>query len=691
MTAPTVALHVDRVLADPLGVPRGLDHALRRMELGAREWREERSPLLRALRRPLLQIAPDTPGGRSLERCWEGVRGRANAAVELQGALDGIRAAVARVRERFADGLPRATREFLHQERLDDAQLARIERAQDVPSFHRRLRRAEHALEHLWSMMDTAAEAPLQRGESWAEEAAPGEVLALLHQRLRERLLHERDAGRTPRLLAARQVRALGQAGQWHRPANTSAHAVAQRMAQLLLDGDSPARGGEDLALWGELLGAAADALHDPDRATGWAAQLADAPLPEARETGSTRFVLPIDNTYALISPHRRSSVRVRGKQVALDRRAECTVFLEHGDAETLPLARLDVEPLFDGLQAAPAWYATARNAQLQVIARVGDEWIARVVRRGTLRGTKGRPWDPERSDGGRLRVLGTLAAPAPAEPWEVGVAPGAERVFCGMRTVPVVLPLAECATAWLRVPAAAGWASDAVVAEERCLRAMARVVPFTVPGWAGRGQLSARHLQGPVYVPPLGLRAAELPPLDAWLRSGASRPLLGAAARLWLRITKAGYALGVYHADAFLFAIGWGGAGKEPAAHAVVTDAPFAAPLGKFHRRPPPDEALVPFYASLGCRVLPPAAAAGEVALPATEVQAFALFALDVLAQKPLPLSGIVPCEALAEMVPDFAASFVYPQTATRLSVVLRSGAKTDGVANFIQRMAES
>jgi hypothetical protein len=721
MSAPAGgALHVDRVLTDPLGVPQGLDHALRRMERGAREQRdvlallaarpdaagpvraaaeeldrflddEARSPLLRALRRPLRQIAPDTAGGRSLQRCWEGVRGRGQAAVELQAALDGIRAAVARVRERFADELPRATREILREERLDDAQLARIGRARDVEPLHRRLRRAEQALERLWSMVDAATVAPVQRGERWTEDTAPGEVLALLQLRLRERrrLLHERDHGRTLRRLAARQVRALGQAGEWRRPAGTSAHAVAQRLGELLLLDQAPARGGEDLALWGELLGSAADSLYAADGAAGWAAQLPDVPPPEARDTGSTRFVVAIDDTYVLISPRHPSSVRVTHKRVALDGTAECAVFLEHGEVDTLPLARLDVEPLFEGLQAEPAWYATERRAQLQVVAQMGDEWIARVARRGALRRTGGLPWDPERGDDGRLRVLGTLAAPAPAEPWEVGEAPGAERVFCGMRTVPVALPMAECAVAWLRVPAGEGWAAEAVEAEERCFRALARAVPHTVPAWAGWGRLSARRLQGPVYVPPMGLRVAELPPLDAWLRSAAARALLRAVARLWLRVTQAGHALGVYHADALAFTVGWGEAGKGPVAHAVVTDAPFAAPLGQYHRRPPADEALVPLYAALGARVLPHAAARGDVALPASEVQAFALFALDALARKPLPLSGIVHCEALADMVPDFAGNFTYPETAARLAAMFRPGARTDGVASFIQRMA--
>lgn len=714
------ALHVDRVLADPLAVPHGLDQALRRMERGARQRRDllaplaarpdaaepvraaaqelerflengERSPLLRALRRPLRQIAPGTPGWQNLDRCWAGLRARAESAVQLQAALDGLRAEVARVSGRFADELPRATRELLQRERLEEQDLSRVGRAEDVKPLLARLRRAEHELERLWERLDAAADAQLQRGACWAEEAAPGEVLALLELRLRERarLLHERNGVGTLRLLAARQVRALGEAGGWRRAATTSAHTVAQRTGELLLRDEAHARGGEDLALWGELLGAAGDTLHDPARATGWAAQLPDAPLPEVRETGSTQFVIPIDGTYALVTRELQSGVRVSGRSVELDRTVECAVFLEHGDAETLPLARMDVEPLFDGLQGEPAWYSTGRRARLQVIARCGRGWIARVERRGTLVRSRVAAWQPEAGRDDRLRVLGTLFAPAPAELLAVGPGPAEPRAFCGLTSLPVATPLAECPVGWLRLVGQGAWSLDAVEAEEACFRAVGRHVSRTVPVWAGRARLDGRGASGPLYVPPLGVRAAELPAMTAWLASTSSRPLLQAVARLWLRITQAGYGLGVYHVDALVFTIGWADAGREPAAHAVITHAPFAVPLGQYHRRPPREEALFPHYPGLGCQVLPHAAAAGDVALPASEVQAFALFALDALAQKPLPLSGVVRSEAVAEMVPDFAANFAYPETATRLAEVLRPGAKTDGVASFIQRLA--
>jgi hypothetical protein len=716
------ALRVDRVLADPLGVPRGLDRMLRRIERGARDARdrlaplaarveaadavraaaaeverfledESRSPLLRALRRPLGQIAPGRPGAQTLQRCWDGVQGRVDAAVRLQDALDALRAAVQGLREEFEADLPRATRRVVVAERLDDASLARLERAQDAERLlRRRVPAARDALQELRDAMDPAAAAEVERGTGWDEEAAPGELLAVLRLRGRARaaLLHGPDRLHALRVTAARQVGALGRASGWARPARDPAHAVAQQLAaRLLRDPGGPADGA-DLALWSELLGSAADAVHLPERA-GWAAQLDPPAPPEERDFGSTYFVVPIDDEYARVTAAARSSVRVHTRRVALDRPIECFVFLEEGDAETLPLARLDVEPLFEGLEDAPAWYATKVRARLQVVARHGEEWIARIVRRGTLARSRVAAWNPARHGDDRLRVLGTLSAPAPAEPFAVGAAGEAPREFCGVRTVPVATPLAECSTAWLRLPAGGGWAAKAVDAEEACFRAVARHVAGTVPVWAGRGRLDGRDDDGPLYVPPLGLRADELPALRTWLFSGNALPALEAVARLWLRLVDAGWGIGAYHADALVFSLGWRPEGRSgPAAHAVVAEAPFAAMLGQAHRRPPPEEALFPRYEGLGCRVLPPAAALGEAALPATEAQAFALFALDVLARQPLPFPGIVAPDRLAEAVPDFAAHFIHPESAVRLAATLRPGAETAHIIQWIRQLAD-
>lgn len=721
---PDGTLRVDAVLADPLAVPRGLDALLRRTEQGACEARarlaplaarpdaadavrtaeaeverfledEARSPLLRALRRPLRQIAPGQPAARALQRCWDGLRGRADAAIRLQEALDALRAAVRGLRDRFEADLPRATRRILEAERMDEASLGTVRRAQDA---ERRLRHrvpaAHDALAELRDATDPAAAAGVERGASWNEEVAPGELLAVMRLRHRERgeLLHPGDWAHALRRIAARQVSGMGQAGDWARPARDPAHAVAQQLAVRILRDPDAAAEGDDPALWAELLGSAADALYLPERPGGWAAQLDPPSVPQALDSGSTHFVVPIDGEYVLVTAAVPSSVRVHDRRVALDESVECVAFLEHGEAETLPVARLDVAPLFDGLEDEPAWYSTARHARLQVIARSGAGWIARIARRGALASSRVAAWHATAGPEDRLRVLGTLSFPS-ADPFVVGPAGrDTPREFCGLRSVAVSTPLAGASTAWLRLPAGDGWPAAAVEAEEAWFQAVARQVAGTVPVRAGRGRLEGSEGVGPLYVPPLGFRVSELPALRSWLTSDSGRPLRESVARLWTRLVASGCGLGVYHADALVFTLGWPPEPRAgPAAHAVVAEAPFAALLGGRYAPPPLEDAAVPRYEGLACRVLPPAVARGETALPGTEAQAFALFALDTLVRQPLPLSGILPAEEIGRAVPDLADHFIHAKVAVRLAKALRPGADASHVVDWIHTLAGS
>jgi hypothetical protein len=224
------------------------------------------------------------------------------------------------------------------------------------------------------------------------------------------------------------------------------------------------------------------------------------------------------------------------------------------------------------------------------------------------------------------------------------------------------------------------------MAAEEEVFRAISRRVPFTVPHAIGRGRCPETKIEGVLYVPPFGARLDESPPMEAWLRANYGRALLGAGARLWTRVNKAGYALGVYHLDAMVFRTGWSPPGGFPTAHTVATDAPYGCVLGQYYRRPPADPLYLPRYAGLGGHVLPPGVAEGEVALPETEAQAFALFALDVLASRPLPLSSVTPALELAAMLPDFENHFIQPALVRPLADALAS---RDAAARIVEWIA--
>ena len=86
---------------------------------------------------------------------------------------------------------------------------------------------------------------------------------------------------------------------------------------------------------------------------------------------------------------------------------------------------------------------------------------------------------------------------------------------------------------------------------------------------------------------------------------------------------------------------------------------------------------------------MLPSAVVRGDVALPATEAQGFALFALDALARKPVGAGGIVHAEELAERVPELAVSFEHHELAVRLARGLHPDAKTEHVIEWIHALA--
>lgn len=709
----------DRVLRDPLAVPQGLESLLRGVERDARREHarmtalaarpdaidavrasaadlhaflhdELGSPLHRTLRRPLRQVAPGSAAAKNLDQARRWLVTRAERAAALQAEIDVVRGAVARLRDRFAAEMPRATRQASERARASEAHLTNLRRAEDAEPLHERLRAAERELQRLLAHVPGTVD-EWQPGASWSEEASLGELLAAMELRLRERgpAIQEQGRRAAVRQLTVRHAVELSRAAPPGTAAARDVHVAAEQAALSLVRGHSQAHGSEDLALWAAVLGGASDAVYGGG-GSGWAPQLPPPePAPDT-DPGSTRFVVPIDDTYVLITADLRSSVRVRDRRIALDKVVECAAFSPEGEADTLALARLDVQPLFGGFSPLPGWYATETNARLQVIAHAGDRWIARVVRQGALRRNRTPGWVPEPPARARLRVLGSLAEPSGTERIEVGRRDQERRVFCGMETTRVDLPFVDCAVAWLRSRGRTAWSGEAVAAEAEVFRAISRRVPFTVPRAIGPGRCPETDAEGVLYVPPFGARLDESPPMETWLRASYGRALLGAAARLWTRVNKAGYALGAYHLDAMVFRTGWSPPGGFPTAHAVATDAPYGCVLGQYYRRPPADPLHLPRYAGLGGHVLPTGVAEGEVALPECEAQAFALFALDVLASRALPLAPVTPAVELAAMLPDFVNHFTQPALVRPLAEALASRDAAGRIIEWIAVLAK-
>ncbi|HEY7769932.1 hypothetical protein, partial [Longimicrobium sp.] len=263
----------DRVLRDPLAIPQGLESLLRAVERDARREHarmtalaarpdaidavrasaadlhaflhdELGSPLHRTLRRPLRQVAPGSAAAKNLDQARRWLVSRADRAATLQAEIDVVRGAVARLRDRFAAEMPRATRHALERARASESHLARLRRAVDAEPLHERLRAAERELERLMAHVPSTVD-EWQPGASWSEEATLGELLAALELRLRERGPAMQEQGRTAAVqrLTVRHVVALSRAAPAGTAARREVHVAAEQAALSLLRGRSQAHG----------------------------------------------------------------------------------------------------------------------------------------------------------------------------------------------------------------------------------------------------------------------------------------------------------------------------------------------------------------------------------------------------------------------------------------------------------------
>ena len=216
----------------------------------------------------------------------------------------------------------------------------------------------------------------------------------------------------------------------------------------------------------------------------------------------------------------------------------------------------------------------------------------------------------------------------------------------------------------------------DHAEAEQRFFQAAARLVPGCTPRCLGWAESPA----GYVYAPPLALTPESSLALGSWRRSD---PLAfaTAVARLWGRFTEAGLALGFYHASTLAFRVRLASGGAPGALKAVAVAAPLGTRLDETYRRSVGELTLFPPFERLGGVRLPPAQAEGGVALPETEAAAAALYQLDLLATRPLPIPAGVPWDEVVDMLaaapPD---RFHAPDLAEQLVRALRApGRVTD------------
>jgi hypothetical protein len=625
-----------------------------------------RSPLLRALGRRAADLEPGGPARRSLDNALGAILSRATRALRRASAATEFRRMYDDLHARYAEPLPWHLAGALERAGIGTDTLERLRDAGSIEGRTERMRTIDAELGDRVAALPRWVDEPLEVSE-WPQGVSPAELAAAVQQAERgERSLLGpawRARGRT---LAGEHARRLLGGGTGTGPAPNAAEAAAHEALRLVEAGYSAAA--EDLDAHGIVLrGAARNRVHAPVVITAAAA-------PAAREdaSGALLFVVPLFGPYVLIRRGQPWPVRVDDRGVRVGRGVRCVASLPPGSEATPLTPDVWAEPLFEVADAeAGAWLRTEKPARVVPFARIGtDRWLARVEWRGRLSPVNQPRWSSARPRRGHAVRFLPPAEEAGAEQ-VISVGPQAARDAgpFGWTTLQVPLAFADVPYGILRTADnAAG--RDHVEAEQRFFQAATRSVPACTPRCLGR----AERPHGYVYAPPLALTPESSLALRSWLQRDP-QAFAAAVARLWKRLADAGLALGFYHASTLAFRVRVGTPGAPGALEAVAVAAPLGTRLGAAYRQSARVLNLFPAFERLGGASLPPAQVKGNVALPETEAAAAALYQLDLLATRPVPIPDGTPWD---EVVDILAATppgqFHGAAVAERLIAALRS-----------------
>lgn len=577
------------------------------------------SPLLRALSRRGSDLEVGGVARRSLEHAWNAVQGRATRAIHRHDAAVEVERVLRRIRHRFAERLPWHLARALERAGVDEGSLRTRESAW-LQARRARLERVEAELAAAERQLPMYVEAPLEvRG--WPDAVSGAELAAAVAA---DDLA--RAAGTSPgrdhalRSLSARHLALLrGRPGTAH-PARALDEIAARESVALVAAGLAP--GGADLDAWGVL-------LRHASRNRAPSPPGPPATEPRTAAPASTLYVVPLFGPYVLIRMGDGWPVQVRERGVRCGARAECVAAVPPGADSVTVDPGAWAGPLFD-LPADPGghWLETGTPAVVLPFARIAvDRWLAEVVVRGTLRVSATPAWEhlPRRS-----RASVRILAPAGAVACDAALATGepvrTEQAF-GWETRVVPLPLRDLTHGWLRT-ASTGAGARAVRHEHAFFRALETRTTGRSPRCLGR---SARGT-GFLYAPPAALPLAASAALRAW-REQHPRALVAAAARLWRDLSAMQLGLGLYHPATIGYRVA-GPLGSSGALHAVALAAPLGTRLREPYRAAPPG---IPPLDRLGCVPPYPPQAAAAPASRETEAALFAVYALDLLAERPL------------------------------------------------------
>lgn len=618
---------------------------------------DPKGPLQRAVGRRGSDLDAGGLARRSLDHAWNAVRGRATRAVERHDEAVAVERVLRRVRQRFSERMPWHLARALEAAGVDEGGLRTRESAW-LRSRRARLERIEEELAAAERRLPAHVPEPLEV-KRWPDAVSPAELAAAVEESGGSGAAGAQPIEALRSLSAAHLARLRGRPGAAP-PAATLDEIAARESVALVEAGLAPAAA--DLDAWGILL-RHASRNRAPSPAPPPAAEPRDA-IP-----ASTLYVVPLFGPYVLIRTGDGWPVQVRARTVRCGARAECVAAVPPGaDAVTVD-PEAWAGPLFD-LPADPGghWLETRAPAVVVPFARIAtDRWLAEVVARGTLQVGATPAWEhlPRRSRAA-VRILPSAGAVACDAVLTTGKPVRADKAF-GWETRVVPLPLRDLTHGWLRT-ASTKAGERTVENEQTFFRALETRTTGRSPRCLGRPARGPGYL----YAPPAALPLASSAPLRAW-RDQDPRALVVAAARLWRELTALGLGLGMYHPAT----IGYRVAGGPSALHAMALAAPLGTVLGDPYPAAP---AGIPPLDRLGRPPPHPAQAAGTAASQETEAALLAVYALDLLAER--PLESVPPhWDDFLAWLSDPQHTFLDPELAAGLIDTLAQGSSS-GVA---------
>jgi len=518
-------------------------------------------------------------------------------AIHVQTALERTQDALQALRSLYQPRFPNFLEDAVQALQINEEEVLRARRTAELEIIEKRLRRIEAAFAWYDQQLRQVAPTP---ANVIGGELLTSEELEILNLKAAD----ERD-----RLRAT----SLGTASIRYRLADHIKNAItAEPATEEMRDGASSAFLGELVVNVRRNVEALGFRAHEalvavatlgqltPERITAdiaslFAATEISSPLGQnehpAGAAQNSYFVVALGDGLVVISQSNQSSVRLWSAVLKPGAEVDAIVTDDRMDGD-LQLFDRDVAPIFDGLDTKhSAWYSVKRRARIKLVARRGDVWFGRVLRKGTLNLESFPAWSSHATaaafrvlrpaESMRLCSQRRAVVHAPIGPLDVVSAPP----FVGYESYEVQAPFHGDERVWVRKPAGLQRDGAERVARELilfdALNAESASELLTLESLA-LGARDSTQQRWPLYRIPVVSTSVEAGPA-AFTSKTLLRDRLeafGSIARILRAVHRAGFALQVVHTDAFAWRLEWNPQFRRMCRGALLLYAPFATRL---------------------------------------------------------------------------------------------------------------